>query len=259
MEARKGGSWRTEGRRARGWLAFGGGGGLAVLAVFIAMAPIASAAPVRFGAPFMSGTPVHTLASSSFGSGASFLVVGAPVFSMATGLVTENLMATAVAGGNFQPNLARVAGTVGIDGVAYTPTASGPYAVAAHWTVFAQGKLSLAAPLRGFAAGIASVTVRATTYLTETSTGMIVPGSTGTLMVFQKTLSAGVVGLAIGPLSVSVRTPTVVLQGGTAYYLTALLSIEVVASTAGAPPSGTTALAQVSLAAPSALGYLQVT
>jgi len=258
MEPSKNGNWRMEGRRMRGWLAFGGGGGLAVIAVVIAMAPIASAAPVRFGAPFLTGTPVHTLTSSAFGAGASYVVVGSPAFSMASGLVTENLMATAVGSGNFQPNLARVAGTVGIDGLGYTPTSTGPHVIAAHWTIVLQGKLSLASPLRGFAGGIASVTVRATTYVTETSTGMVVAGSTGTLMVFQKTVSTGVVGLALGSLPVVVRTPAVLLQGGTAYYLTTLLTIEVVASTSGAPPSGTTALAQVSLAAPSALGFLQV-
>lgn len=258
METKSGSRWKKVGRRPGGWLAFGGGGGgLALVAVIVAMAPIASAAPVRFGAPFTSGTPVRTLTTAVFGSGATFSVVSAPAFSMATGLATESLMATAVAGGMHQPNLARIAGTVGIDGVAYTPTSTAPFAVAAHWTLALQGKLSTASPLKGFPGGLASISVKASTYLTETATGKIVPGSTVTLTAFQKTVTSGVTALGLGPLPVVVRTPAVLLQGGSAYYITAVLTVELVVSTPGSV-AGTTVLAQVTLATPNALVYLQV-
>ncbi|HTT34803.1 MAG TPA: hypothetical protein VMH78_02905 [Thermoplasmata archaeon] len=234
--------------------------GLGLIAFLVLAAPMAAAAGTAFTAPYMTATAVQSGNAIVSPHGASVSVLVPPTVSLMTGAVRASVLATATTT-TVAPRPASVVYTahVGVSGLAYTPSATGPAVLAASWIVGFQAGLAITSGAPGGGLGAVTVSVAATSYLVEQTTGLVVPGSQMTVVLFQKGLTMGSYALAHPPAPVALNAAPVVLAGGTTYLLTSYVSITIVVQTIGAVHTTTTATGWCQLGGPLASSLVALT
>jgi len=233
----------------KGRLGLTGVGALGFVTFLTVFAPMATAAPVMFRAPFHGAQPIATSAPFAQGPGAQVVVLVPATFSVISGAAKVGVQLSAVAGAS--PTFATFASTIGLQGLAFTAPTAGSHLVTAGWTVSYRADLAVVQKAPHLPSGIQiTLVVRASMQVFEQSTGKAMPGGQTTLTLIQKSLMTGTFKAVEGLGSVVLTTTPLGLQAGHVYSIATALSVSVVVLVTPAASLGSTATATFLLGAP---------
>ena len=242
---------------SKSWLGLASGGGVGFVAFLMLLAPVAAAPPGMYMAPFNSGAAVQLSHVIAVGPGADVRIITPATFSLMTGVAREQV--TVSVNAQMTPTTAAFTSTLGVSGLPYTPTITGPHLLTVGWQVGFRANMNIVTKVPTLNTGMfAHLALRATAYVVEQTSGKILPGSQVTSSILLKDINSGKFVENQGLTAIVLRDLPVSLTANHVYLITTVLSLDVVTASTPAAFPGNTASVNFALNGPSGLSYLLV-